>query len=395
VGIAASQCKGDGGVAQSARTELQFAFPLDSETKRIVCGISIEQPRRPVPACISREELIMKRTLLIGALLMSGLLAFGNLSLAQSAAPDAAAPAVDDAPVPQVPLPAGMTPIFDGKTLDGWIQEPLNATTFSGGDISDLPAFAKKLTEKADPVSAFLSDQLDDAAKKALADAPANDNAKELRSALAKNLTRIASGASLYDTARFSGVTLRPETSALLAKNPQGRDLLRLNRVLLEDAYPTELGPSPSASWTVKNGALASLGAGRGVIYTTGQYSRYRIIFDMRHVSGKPDHQACVLVFCTAPTAGEKPMDALGGIQFQVPNGGHWDYRKGHNNGGKEEFTAAVEPGRDPGRCRDWHGPDGRRSTSGRSGSGSAAVQGFNRRTKGTVCAADAQQGIV
>ena len=59
----------------------------------------------------------------------------------------------------------------------------------------------------------------------------------------------------------------------------------------------------------------------------------------MRHVSGKPDHQACVLVFCTRPKNGEKPLDALGGVQFQVPNGGHWDYRPGHNNGGSGEFT--------------------------------------------------------
>src|SRR5439155_23488718 len=90
----------------------------------------------------------------------------------------------------------------------------------------------------------------------------------------------------------------------------------------------------PPESWTAKNGIIASLGVGRGVIYTKNSYDRYRIVFDMRHVYGNKDHQACVLVFCTAPLEGEKPMDALGGIQFQVPNGGQWDYRKGHNHGG-------------------------------------------------------------
>jgi hypothetical protein len=54
----------------------------------------------------------------------------------------------------------------------------------------------------------------------------------------------------------------------------------------------------PPDSWMVKNGVIASLGAGRGMIYTSNQYTRYRIIFDIRHVSGNPDHQACVLVFC-------------------------------------------------------------------------------------------------
>jgi hypothetical protein len=100
----------------------------------------------------------------------------------------------------------------------------------------------------------------------------------------------------------------------------------------------------PADSWTVKNGVLASAGAGRGVIYTDKQYGSYRIVFDIRHVTGNKDHQACVLVFCTAPAEGEKPLDALAGIQFQVPNGGHWDYRKGHNNDGKSEFAALQHP---------------------------------------------------
>jgi hypothetical protein len=95
----------------------------------------------------------------------------------------------------------------------------------------------------------------------------------------------------------------------------------------------------PTNSWTVTNGAIASLGVARGVIYTANDYSHYRLMFTMRHVSGNKDHQACVLIFCTRPIEGVKPLDALGGIQFQVPNGGHWDYRKGHNNGGKGEFT--------------------------------------------------------
>jgi hypothetical protein len=66
----------------------------------------------------------------------------------------------------------------------------------------------------------------------------------------------------------------------------------------------------------------------------------------MRHVSGKPDHQACMLIFCTRPVEGEKPLDALGGIQFQVPNGGHWDYRKGENKAGKGFTKASPSPKR-------------------------------------------------
>jgi hypothetical protein len=100
----------------------------------------------------------------------------------------------------------------------------------------------------------------------------------------------------------------------------------------------------PADSWTVKDGMIASRGVARGVIYTAKQYGNYRIIFDVRHVSGKPDHQPCVLFFGVVPAGGEKPRDALGAEQFIVPGGSHWDYRKGHNNPSNEEFTSFPHP---------------------------------------------------
>jgi hypothetical protein len=98
---------------------------------------------------------------------------------------------------------------------------------------------------------------------------------------------------------------------------------------------------------------MASLGAGRGVIYTKGEYENYRLIFTMRHLGGPPgEHAPCVLVFCTAPEPGGKGLDALGGIQFQPPNGGSWDYRPGKNNSGKDLFKRLVRPGFD---SHEWH----------------------------------------
>lgn len=103
-----------------------------------------------------------------------------------------------------------------------------------------------------------------------------------------------------------------------------------------------------TAGWVVKDGAMASTGSGRGVIYTAKDYGRFRLLFTVRHVSGNPDHQACVLIFCNRPGREEKPLDALGGIQFQVPNGGHWDYRPGMNNNGGPEFTTVTKTHFDP-----------------------------------------------
>lgn len=103
-----------------------------------------------------------------------------------------------------------------------------------------------------------------------------------------------------------------------------------------------------ATGWTVKDGVMASTGAGRGVLYTARDFSRFRLMFTMRHVSGSPDHQACVLIFCTRPAPDEKPLDALGGIQFQVPKGGHWDYRPGRNDAGGAEFTSITKTHFDP-----------------------------------------------
>src|SRR5436305_2475362 len=150
--------------------------------------------------------------------------------------------AADSDGTPTAPLPPGMKTLFDGKTLDGWVPIPQYATNISGGDITDAAALAKKLLEKSDPLSAFVADQLDDAAKTALAaNTDSNDNSKELKSALSKSLNKLIAGSSIYDAARFKDVTLRPETSELLKKNPQGEELMRLNRVLLEDAYSKEI----------------------------------------------------------------------------------------------------------------------------------------------------------
>jgi hypothetical protein len=246
------------------------------------------------------------------------------------------------------PFVRATQPLFDGRTLDGWIQIENSATSLSGSGITDQLAFVHKLASGQDALSTYLRDHFEDPIKPELASySPDNTNAKATISAMVKDLNQIISGPSIYDSARFTGIQLRPETQQFLAQNPTGFRLARLNKLLLEDAYP-ELAKSSTTGWIVKDGAMASTGAGRGVVYTAKDYSRYRLTFTMRHVSGNPDHQACVLIFCTRPSEGEKPLDALGGIQFQVPNGGHWDYRSGMNNAGGPEFTTLTKPGFDP-----------------------------------------------
>src|SRR5437870_5598116 len=85
--------------------------------------------------------------------------------------------------------------------------------------------------------------------------------------------------------------------------------LLKQTRPIFDGKSLDGWAQIPADSWEVKDGAMASTGAGRGVIYTRDDYARSRLVFVMRHVSGKPDHQACVLIFCTRPQEGEKALD--------------------------------------------------------------------------------------
>ncbi len=98
----------------------------------------------------------------------------------------------------------------------------------------------------------------------------------------------------------------------------------------------------PAASWVLKDGALASTGAGRGVAYAGPDALDFRVIFSVRQVSG--DHWPCVLYFTERPPAGQKGLDALGGVQWQAPSVNTWDYRPGKNNSGNDFYTKVNNP---------------------------------------------------
>jgi len=124
-----------------------------------------------------------------------------------------------------------------------------SSSIFSGDDITNLPAFVKKLTVRQDPVSDFVSDHLDLSARTLLDSYQGtNVDSDELQAVLAKNLNHMIVGPLIYDSVRFKSVSLRPKTEELLKEKPQGQDLVRLNQMLLQDAYPEEITPRPGQS---------------------------------------------------------------------------------------------------------------------------------------------------
>lgn len=119
------------------------------------------------------------------------------------------------------------------------------APEFTLADFRDRPALFSRLQTPADPVTRFVTEKLSEDGRKELAgDAAA-------AGAVARDLNGLVAGPALQEGGRFQGITLRSETQRLLGRKVLSRDAqARLNRRLLEDAFPAELVPLRPA-WVV------------------------------------------------------------------------------------------------------------------------------------------------
>ena len=130
------------------------------------------------------------------------------------------------------------------QVVDSFAEyEKIYRNRFTPDDFVDLPSFAGRLKDASNKVSLFLKDHLSSAANQLLTDYTGADlQSQPLKEALAGELSALVKIKTFYDPARFTGVRLSDETQKLLAQNPQGEVLARLNRLLLNDAYPLEFG---------------------------------------------------------------------------------------------------------------------------------------------------------
>jgi hypothetical protein len=113
---------------------------------------------------------------------------------------------------------------------------------FNLKDIKDPTLLAVKLKYARDPLSRYLQGQFTAATQQMLNEYnSANPPLPALEQALVSDLNALLAGSSLYDEQRFKQVRLTAATLKLVSENPQGADLIRLNRLLLEEAYPQEL----------------------------------------------------------------------------------------------------------------------------------------------------------
>jgi tetratricopeptide (TPR) repeat protein len=116
----------------------------------------------------------------------------------------------------------------------------VSTSWFTGKDFTNLPALAAQLrpSDKQDPLSTWLFQNLSQPTQGLIT---GKDNESRLRTALAADLNRLLETGTIYDPSRFSQVKLSDYLQQFLAQNPQGDTRIRLNRLLLESAYPDEI----------------------------------------------------------------------------------------------------------------------------------------------------------
>ena len=113
----------------------------------------------------------------------------------------------------------------------GQTVPPFKAT-FSAGDLKNPTSFAEKLAEHGDPISALVHKRLMEAT---------TENTKPLVERLLDALNALVCGPLVWDEHHFSKVPERSEVKDLLKQTPNGADLRRLNRLLIEDSYPLDV----------------------------------------------------------------------------------------------------------------------------------------------------------
>ena len=122
-----------------------------------------------------------------------------------------------------------------------------NQFLFRGTDLKDLGSFAVKLQDTRAPISQHIATQLPAETQQLLSEYDGISNpSPALQKALLTDLNRLLQAGPIYDAQSFADIELTEQTQRLLAQNPQSEEtLVRLNRLLLSDAYPHELA-SPS-----------------------------------------------------------------------------------------------------------------------------------------------------
>ena len=100
-------------------------------------------------------------------------------------------------------------------------------------------ALANKIVASPDPLAKHLKALFTPKSLEVLSNPKSTPQQQKF--VLIEELNRAIQGELLYDDQRFATIPLSADARRIKAQNPKGEDLIRLNRILLEDAYNREL----------------------------------------------------------------------------------------------------------------------------------------------------------
>ena len=145
--------------------------------------------------------------------------------------------------------------LCNGSFIAVWLKG--GSHTINAPEIKDVQAFSSRLTQHADPVSQFVWTQFSDSSRETIR---TSTSTNALQATLVTELNRLLTN-SIYQPERFERVTLSQETKSLIGRKLHGGWLARLNRLLLEDAFPEQIESSIrfSSAWPWRNDILLGL----------------------------------------------------------------------------------------------------------------------------------------
>lgn len=146
-----------------------------------------------------------------------------------------------------IALPSASVTILDLRTAGGeWsVLSPASSPVLAAGDCRDWSALAVRIMTGTDPVSEYVRSRLSLAVHSELAtEDPLISDPWRIKALLIQEFRSIVLGASIYEPVRFASIPLRRETRHWLEFQ---RNESRLNRLLIEDAFPDLIQPGLSA----------------------------------------------------------------------------------------------------------------------------------------------------
>jgi hypothetical protein len=165
-----------------------------------------------------------------------------------------------------------MGALYD-PNLQAWetLPDAGDVSLFLPGDFANVRSFVGKLSGGVDPIAHYLWSQFPTNTQTTLSDP--NVTEEVAQNALINALNAVLASNGLYDATRFAGVSLSTETTIFQAIGPVQTDLIRFNRLLLEDAYPSEIRRSPSHPTGRYLHAMAYDSARHATVLFGGTYS--------------------------------------------------------------------------------------------------------------------------